>query len=399
MELIPAVGHDTSRIFIELGAAVVGLAILARFASKLRFSPIPLYLIAGLAFGNGGLLPMRFGEEFVKVGAEVGVVLLLFMLGLEYNGDKLLGTLRTGLPAFAIDFVLNFSPGVVAALLIGMSPLAAMLMGGLTYISSSGVIARILGDTGSIGSPDAAFVIRVLVLEDLAMAIYLPVIAVLLTGESMGKAVISVAVALLSVGTILFLAVRFGRPLSRFVANQSDEVVLLSTVGVILLVSGIASALQVSAAVGAFLVGVAFSGTLADRAIKLIAPLRDLFAATFFLFFGLQIDPRSLPALLPVALVLAIVTAGTKVVTGWAAAKVEGSSAGLGIRSGVTLIARGEFSIVIAGLGSVVDPRLGPLGAGYVLTLAIVGPLLSRWWGIAPGGLRGAEPALGTMPD
>src|ERR1700751_5992151 len=106
-----------SRIFIELGAAVIGLALLARLAHRLGFSAIPLYLLGGLAFGNGGLLPLRFAEEFVHVGAEVGVVLLLFMLGLEYTGDELRANLRTGLAGGAIDLVLNFPPGLAAGLL------------------------------------------------------------------------------------------------------------------------------------------------------------------------------------------------------------------------------------------------------------------------------------------
>src|SRR3954447_17140952 len=101
--------HDASYIFIELGAVIVGLAVLARFANRLGFSAIPLYLLAGLCFGNGGLVPLRFGEEFVRIGAEVGVILLLFMLGLEYTGDKLVKSLQTGLPSGAVDLILNFT--------------------------------------------------------------------------------------------------------------------------------------------------------------------------------------------------------------------------------------------------------------------------------------------------
>src|SRR6478672_5519583 len=106
--------HDVSLIFIELGAAVVGLALLARLASQWGFSAIPLYLLAGLAFGNGGLLPLNVSQEFVHVGAEIGVLLLLFLLGLEYSGEELGANLRSGLPAGAVDFLLNFLPGFAA---------------------------------------------------------------------------------------------------------------------------------------------------------------------------------------------------------------------------------------------------------------------------------------------
>src|SRR6185369_2659588 len=104
------------------------------------------------------------------------------------------------------------------------------------------------------------------------------------------------------------------------VSHQSDEIVLLTTFALVLLVAGGAQRLQVSAAVGAFLVGIALSGTIAERSHRLLAPLRDLFAATFFFFFGLQIDPATLPPVLPLALGLGAVTTVTKLATGrWAA--------------------------------------------------------------------------------
>src|ERR1700736_434662 len=131
--------HDISRVFIELGVVIVGLAMFARVATRLGFSAIPLYLLAGLAFGNGGLAPLRLSENFDRIGAEIGVLLLLFMLGLEYSGDELKESLRAGLPAGVADFVLNFTPGLMAGFLFGWHRLAALLLGGVTYISSSGV--------------------------------------------------------------------------------------------------------------------------------------------------------------------------------------------------------------------------------------------------------------------
>lgn len=382
--VLAAASQESSLLFLELGIAVIGLALLARVAGKLGFSAIPLYLLAGLAFGNGGLVPLRFGEEFVRVGAEVGVVLLLFMLGVEYTPDKLVKTLRTGVAAALIDLVLNFAPGVIAAQLMGMSPLAGVLLGGVTYSSSSGIIAKVLGEIGASGSQGAAMVVRILVLEDVAMAVYLPVVGVLLTGKTISQAAPAVLLALATVAAILWLAVRFGSRVSKVVNDASDEVVLLTTLGLILFVSGVASKLQVSSAIGAFLVGVAISGSLAVRAERLISPLRDLFAATFFLFFGLQIDPASLPPALPIALALAVATGATKVLTGWWIAKRDHASTEFGLRAGVTLAPRGEFSIVIAGLGAGLEPRLGPLAAAYVLILAVAGPLAARWWGVTP---------------
>ncbi|MBW3638093.1 MAG: cation:proton antiporter, partial [Armatimonadetes bacterium] len=147
----------------------------------------------------------------------------------------------------------------------------------------------------------------------------------------------------------------------------------------VLVVAGFAQRLQVSAAIGAFLVGLALSGAVADRARELLGPLRDLFAATFFFFVGLGINPSALPAALPAALGLALVGATSKMATGWIAAGWEGIGARGRMRAGLSLVARGEFSIVIAGLGAAVEPRLAPVAAAYVLILAILGPILTRF--------------------
>jgi len=375
---------DISLVFIELGIAIIGLAILTRLANRLGFSAIPLYLLAGLAFGNGGILPLQFSEEFVHIGAEIGVILLLFMLGLEYTGEELIANLKAGFPAGIIDFVLNFPPGLIAGLLLGWSPLAALLLGGITYISSSGVIAKILAELGRLNNRETPTIISILVFEDLAMAIYLPLVAVLLIGQGISQAIVSVLVALVAVGVVLFIAVRYGKKFSSFIAHQSDEIILLTTFGLVLLIAGLAQRLQVSAAIGAFLIGIALSEPIVERTHNLLAPLRDLFAAIFFLFFGLQIDPASLPPVLLLAVLLGLITALTKILTGWWAARRTKANALEAMRTGAALVARGEFSVVIAGLGvsAGLEPQLGALSAAYVLLLAIIGPILTR--GIEP---------------
>lgn len=156
--------HDVSRILIELGLVVVGLAVLARIASRWSFSAIPLYLLAGLAFGNGGLAPLNVSEGFIHIGAEIGVLLLLFMLGLEYTGGELVENLRGGFPAAVVDLALNFTPGLIAGLLLQWQPLATVLLGGVTYVSSSGVIAKVLADLRRLENPETPAVLSILVL-------------------------------------------------------------------------------------------------------------------------------------------------------------------------------------------------------------------------------------------
>ena len=329
--------QDLSRVLIELGLIVVSLAILARIASRWGFSAIPLYLLAGLAFGKGGLAPLNLSAGFTHIGAEIGVLLLLFMLGLEYTGPELVANLRSALPAAIVDFALNFTPGLLAGLLLKWKPLAAVLLGGVTYVSSSGVIAKVLAELRRLNNPETPAVLSILVLEDLAMAVYLPLVAVLLAGGGPARMAMSVSLALAAVLLVLALAVSYGVLLSRVVAHQSDEIVLLTIFGAVLLVAGAAQRLQVSAAIGAFLVGIAVSGPMAEQTHRLLAPLRDLFAATFFFFFGLQIDPATLPPALPSAVLLGIVTAATKVLTGFWAARRTGVDRRGRLRSGMAL--------------------------------------------------------------
>lgn len=175
------------------------------------------------------------------------------------------------------------------------------------------------------------------------------------------------------------MALRHGRFISRAVSSDNPEMLLLVVLGLTLFVAGIAQQLQVSAAVGAFLVGIALSGEVAEGAHNLLTPLRDLFAAVFFVFFGLSTNPADIPPVLLPALLLAVVTVLTKIGTGWYAARRAGIRTAGRWRAGGTLVARGEFSIVIAGLAVGVEPRIGPLATAYVLILVIVGPLTARW--------------------
>ena len=367
-------------VLLELGGVILVLGILGRLAGRLGLSAIPLYLLGGLALGEGGLLPLVTAQEFIEVGAEIGVILLLLLLGLEYTAGELLTSMRAAAPAGLADLALNFTPGLVAGLLLGWSPLTAVVLGGVTYVTSSGIAAKVLADLGRLGNRETPVVLTIMVVEDLAMAAYLPLVTGLLASGSLLASVRPVAVALATVAAVLVLALRYGDALSRLVFSPSDESLLLVILGLAMVVAGLAQGLQVSAAVGAFLVGIALSGQAAEAVHSLLTPLRDLFAAVFFVFFGLQTDPSSIFPVLLVATALAAVTAATKVATGWWAARRAGIGPRGRWRAGTALVARGEFSIVIAGLAVSAgrESDLGPLAAAYVLVLAVAGPLLAR---------------------
>jgi CPA2 family monovalent cation:H+ antiporter-2 len=367
-------------LLVEVGLLLFALSVLNRIARRLAISPIPLYLLIGLAVGTGGLLPLSASEQFFEVGAEIGVILLLVMLGLEYTATELVGNLRRHAPAGLLDAVLNAVPGAAFALLLGWGPVAAVALAGITWISSSGVIAKMLGDLGRIGNRETPVVISILVIEDLAMAFYLPVLATLLIGAGVLAGAATLTVAVVAVVAVLVIALRFGNLVSTLIEAKDAEALLLGVLGLTFLVAGVAEQLHVSAAVGAFLVGIAISGPVAHHASQLLSPLRDLFAAAFFIFFGLATDPADIPPVLLPALALAAVTIGTKVMTGWYAAGRVGIGPRGRWRAGFGLAPRGEFSVVIAGLavGAGIEPRLAPLATAYVLITVVTGSMLAR---------------------
>lgn len=360
------------------------LSLVGRAAGRLGITPIPLYLLSGIALGA----MMHLGntpEEFIHVGAEIGAVLLLFALGLEYTSRELQDNLKANRQIGVLDLALNFTPGVVAGWLLGLPVIACVLLGGITYLTSSGIASKILSDLGRLGNRETPIILAVCVIEDVVMAVYLPVVAALLLGGTALAMGLNLFVAVASFGVAFYLAMRYGKVLSRVMNVPSDETLLLGVLGLVLVVAGIADHLKVSAAIGAFLVGIALSGEVAERARKQVEPLRDLFAAVFFVFFGLQLDLAQVPAVFIPALFLAVVTAGTKFTVGWVGAGRAGVQTRGRFRAGTTLIPRGEFSILIAGLGLGMAPILGPLAAVYVLLTAILGPVLSRFDGSFAG--------------
>jgi CPA2 family monovalent cation:H+ antiporter-2 len=370
----------TAAVLLELGGVIVGLAVLARIGGRLGIPTIPLYLTAGLAFGRGGILPLVTTEEFVEIGAEIGLILLLFMLGLEYTARELFSTLRSQAPAGTVDLVLNFIPGLIAGTLLGWSLISSVVLAGITYVSSSGIVAKLLQDLGRTGNRETPIILSILLIEDLSMAVYLPVVAALLIG---GSTLAGLGTAIAAIGGVILmlaLALKVGVALSRMIFSHSDEALLLTILGVTVVVAGAAEFLQISAAVAALLVGVMLSGPAAQGARALLTPLRDLFAAIFFAFVGFSVDPSSIPPVLTPAIVLAVITAVTKFVTGWWSARRNGIGPRGRVRAGTTLIARGEFSIAVAGLAvaSEIGDGLGPLAVSYVFLLAVVGPIAAR---------------------
>ena len=308
-------------------------------------------------------------------------MLLLLTLGLEFSVGELAASMRRHLPSAVVDLVLNATPGAVAGWLLGLNPVGVLALAGATWVSSSGIVARLLDDLGRLGNRETPAVLSVLVLEDFAMAAYLPVLTVLAVGGAWWQAGVGMLIAVGAVAGAFAASQRWGSVIGRLLSHPEPEQLMLRVPGTTLVVAGLAELVGASAAVGAFLVGLTLTGQLAIRTRAVLAPLRDLFAAAFFLAIGLGVEPGALPPVLPAALALAAVTAATKLLTGAYAASRDAVARRGQLRAGAALIPRGEFSIVILGLAATTDPALSAVVTAYVFVLATTGPLIARLTG------------------
>lgn len=379
------VEESISRTIAEIGGLFVLLGIVARVAFSARVASAPLFLLVGLGLGVGGVVQFDASEPFIAVSAEVGALLLLLFLGLEYSAETIVRETRLHLRTALVDIVLNAAPGLVVGMLLGWSPTMMLAMAGVTYVSSSGIATQVAREMGWRNRPEWNSLVSVLVLEDLVMAPYLPVLTALGAAISVWSGLLGVGFGL-SVATILLVVGARGvKVFAPILAANSGAALLLTTLGLALLAGGVAGIFGFSPVVAAFFVGLLITGEMAELVRARISALRDVFAAVFFVFFGIQTHPGDMVPALPLALVLVAVTWATKVATVHFALRRSGHDGDdlkwCALRGGSLLSARGEFSIAIGGLvvGFGIAPDdWQPLVAAYVIVSAIVGPMAAR---------------------
>jgi CPA2 family monovalent cation:H+ antiporter-2 len=369
---IPLSAATEALPLIEIGGALLLLGLVAYGAARIGVSAVPFFLITGLAFGNGGFVEIQVSEDFFNIGAQIGALLLLLLLGLEYSTREISTALKERLRAGLIAI-----PGVVLAVILGWPLVGVIAMGGITYVSSSGIAAQLIRDSGWSRSEVARRTISILVLEDLILAPYLPLVTALALGIGVVGGVISVGVAIAITGIVLLLGVRNERFFSRILNSREPNALLLTVFGLALFAAGIATLIGFSGAVAAFLVGLLLTGEVAEAVRIRLAPLRDLFAALFFLFFGLATNPLDILSTLPYVIPLVVFGVITKFITGRSIGK--GLSDPMSwLRISAFLVPRGEFSIVIAGLlaGLSFSTELQAITASYVILTTVVGSFL-----------------------
>ena len=332
---------------VEIGLLFIGLGILSWLALKLHVSSIPLFLLAGLALGKGGIVPLDVSEDFLNVGAEIGAILLLLVLGFEYSASELASSMKKRWHAGLMDILLNAVPAAILAFILGYGPVGALAFAGIMFISSSGIASQLIRETGWGKSNVAKRVTSVLVFEDILMAPYLPILAAVTLGLSVWAGLISVTVALGVTMSIFLIAIGREIPGLKSLAKRGPGVLLLLVFGVTLAVAGAATLAGFSGAIAAFLIGMLLTGEVAESLRSRFAPLREIFSAIFFLFFGLSISFLDVVSVLPVAIAFSVLGIAGKLAVGWWVGR-DMSDRMSWRRIGAFLVARGEFSMIIA---------------------------------------------------
>lgn len=333
----------------RLALVFVALAVCALASPKLRVSPIPLYLAAGAVLGPDGLaLPGEEARGFLETAGELGVLLLLFGLGLEFSPARLLSSGKGLLTAGLVDLLVTWPLGFVLGAIV-WGPGAGVFTGTMFYVSSSAVIVAFLISSNRLAEPETEAVLGILVFEDV-VAGGLLVMAALVAGRSGGGVLVAEVALALVVGLVLGgLALRGSslfEGLGRTLAGESFHLALL---GALVTAGAAAAAGGLSAPLGALALGMALSEVhWKDRVEKAVRPLRDVLAAVFFFVVGGAITVHAVTDLWWIAAVAVLLATGGKVVVGLATGRPLRLNRRRSLVLGTTLVPRGEFGLVVA---------------------------------------------------
>ncbi|TNJ67052.1 cation:proton antiporter [Paenibacillus hemerocallicola] len=376
-------------LVLEIGLAVVLIAVAGLLSVKLKFSVIPFYILVGMAVGphapKWGVFDFRFIESapLIEFMGRLGVLFLLFYLGLEFSVGRLIKSGRSIVVGGTIYIAINFTLGLLFALLAGMPFKEMLVIAGITTISSSAIVAKVLVDLKRTANPETEMILGIIMFEDVFLAVYISILSGLVLSGSTSFAGVALS-ALIALGFMLAVLV-IGRKavplLNKVLDIRSNELFLLVIFGGLMVIAGFSETIHVAEAIGALLVGLVLAETDHMKRIEhMILPFRDFFGAMFFFSFGLTIDPTTLGGAVWLSLGAVVITLIGNFVAGMLAGKSAGLSPKASVNIGLTIVSRGEFSIVMANLGKAggLMTILQPFAALYVLILAILGPLLTK---------------------
>jgi len=400
--------EHVAEALVALGGAFLVCGVVARLGVPIGLPTIPLFMVAGVVFGpNTPGVALVSDPAELELVAKLGLIFLLFYLGLEFSLEQLTSGGRRLLSASGVYLLLNVGGGLALGFAFGWGAAEALVVAGVVGISSSAIVTKLLLETRRLGNPETRVILGVIVIEDLFLALYLALLQPVLGHASgIGEAAVDVAAAFAFLVCLAAVARYGARLVSRLVGAQDEEIVVVLAIGLAVITAGLAERLGVSDAIGAFMIGLVLGATTtAGRLRTLTHPLRDGFGAIFFFHFGLTIDPSGVLAVAGPITVAVLMTGVLCIVAGVLAARIYRMGRVEAANIGLTVLTRGEFSLVLAALALAggLDTRLGAFTAGYVFVLAVIGPMAAAASGriarVLPGwGLPDSQPRTLTAP-
>ncbi|WP_189026643.1 cation:proton antiporter [Paenibacillus albidus] len=377
-------------LVLEVGLAIALIAIVGLIATRLRFSVIPFYILIGMAVGPHAFkiwyLDFRFIEStaLIEFMGRIGVLFLLFYLGLEFSVGRLMKAGKSIATGGTIYIVINFSLGLILGWALRFPLEEILVIAGITTISSSAIVAKVLVDLKRTANPETEMILGIIMFEDVFLAVYISILSglVLSGSSSLGGVLLSALIALGYMLALLIVGRKLVPWLNRVLNIRSSELFAIVIFAVLFLIAGFSETIHVAEAIGALLVGLVLAETEHVKRIeKLVIPFRDFFGAIFFFSFGLTIDPMTLGGeALWYSIAAVIITLFGNFLAGMLAGRTAGLSPRASSNIGLTIVSRGEFSIIMANLGKAggLLAILQPFAAMYVLMLAILGPILTK---------------------
>jgi monovalent cation:H+ antiporter-2, CPA2 family len=372
------IGHE----LITLGALFVIAYVLGRLGKLIGLPAIPIYMVVGLLASPFTVwFPLTFASANIELVAVIGLILLLFNLGLEFDQDAFYGNFTALLISGGSRIAINFGIGFLFGMWVGWGGREALIIAGMTGVSSSAIITKLLIELRRLANAETPAILGIAVFEDVFVALYLAIVTVIISGETdIISIVVELSISLVFLIGMFALARWGGRVVSRLIQTKDDELFTILFFGLAVAFGGIGELLGISDAIGAFLIGLVLGATRFRVRIEQIAlPLRDVFAAFFFLSFGLSLNASEFGAVVWIVVAAVVMTLVVNTAGGQLIAVLNKLTPAQGFNISAMLQNRGEFVLILATLAAAagLDSRLTPFAGLYVLSMAIIGPVLA----------------------
>lgn len=366
----------------SLGIILLASGLLVKAGGRFGLPSIPFFIATGMLFGphTGGITLVE-DPESVHLLAMLGLVFLLFHLGLEFSLKELTDGGKILVLAGFSYIGLNFGVGMILGYVLDWGWREMFVIAGMIGTSSTAIVTKLLIELGWLGNRETGMILGIIVIEDVFLAFYLALLQPILLGSTDALEIT------LAVGTAfgfligLFMLARWGGGfVGRVIGSKSDELLAVLVIGFAIFIAGFAEFSGASDAIGALLAGMVVAGTrFARRTEHVVTPLRDVFAAIFFFWFGTTIEPSAVSNILVPVVVALVITLLFNLIAGIVAARIYGYGRQAAANAATLLVSRGEFELILAALAvsAGLDKRVAPFAALYVFVLAILSPLLA----------------------